>query len=216
MDFDAGGDNLPSKVILSLFLRSSLFHICVFGGTPPEVATSPSPRLGPPFQGGTPHALPEVPPGMSPFPVRPRCPPHASSHLCARARWRHRRKVPVRAWRYRRSRRRPNPTAAGWRADWRKELWPWEKSTPTPVLTKRSRGCSRPTRSHKSRSRRHYLAPTMLALVLDIGCSVRGSRRLYPARAVWRQGGLPRQLGAATHRSGRPWRRGRDGDLWRA
>ena len=51
MDFDAGGDNLPSKVMLSLFLRSSLFHICVFGGTPPEVATSPSRRLVPPFQG---------------------------------------------------------------------------------------------------------------------------------------------------------------------
>jgi hypothetical protein len=50
VDFDAGGDHLPSKVMLSLFLGSSLFHICVFGGTPPEVATSPSRRLGPRFR----------------------------------------------------------------------------------------------------------------------------------------------------------------------
>ncbi len=45
VDFDAGGDNLPSKVILSLFLRSSLFHICVFGGpfVGADVAFHPSP-----------------------------------------------------------------------------------------------------------------------------------------------------------------------------
>ena len=53
VDFDAGGDDLPSKFILYLFLCSSLFHICVFGGSRPEVASSPSQRLWPPFQGGT-------------------------------------------------------------------------------------------------------------------------------------------------------------------
>ena len=31
VDLDASGDDLPGKFILSLFLRSSLFHLRVFG-----------------------------------------------------------------------------------------------------------------------------------------------------------------------------------------